>query len=74
MGFGTDLLGAMHRRQSDEFIIRRQALPAADVLRSATSINAALLDKDGELGGAAPGARSPTSSWWMATRSPISAC
>ena len=56
MGFGTDLLGAMHRRQSDEFIIRRQALPAADVLRSATSINAALLNRDGELGVVAPGA------------------
>ena len=56
MGFGTDLLGAMHRRQSDEFIIRRQALPAADVLRSATRINAALLNKDGELGVVAAGA------------------
>jgi imidazolonepropionase-like amidohydrolase len=56
MGFGTDLLGAMHRRQSDEFIIRRQALPAADVLRSATSINAALLKKDGQLGVVAAGA------------------
>ncbi|MDB5372717.1 MAG: peptidase [Belnapia sp.] len=56
MGFGTDLLGAMHRRQSDEFIIRRQALPAADVLRSATSTNAALLQKDGQLGVVAAGA------------------
>ena len=56
MGFGTDLLGAMHRRQSDEFVIRRQVLPAAAVLRSATSINAALLQKEGELGVIAPGA------------------
>ncbi|MFC7688978.1 amidohydrolase family protein [Paeniroseomonas aquatica] len=56
MGFGTDLLGAMHRRQSDEFIIRRQVLPAAAVLRSATSVNAALLQKEGQLGVVAPGA------------------
>lgn len=56
MGFGTDLLGAMHRRQSDEFIIRRQALPAAAVLRSATSVNAALLNKEGQLGVVAAGA------------------
>ncbi len=50
MGFGTDLLAEMHRRQSDEFVIRRQALPAAEVLRSATSVNAALLLREGELG------------------------
>jgi imidazolonepropionase-like amidohydrolase len=50
MGFGTDLLAEMHARQSDEFVIRRQVLPAADVLRSATSVNAALLRKGGELG------------------------
>lgn len=56
MGFGTDLLGDMHRRQSDEFTIRRQVLPAAEVLRSATSTNAALLRKEGELGVVRPGA------------------
>lgn len=50
MAFGTDLLAEMHRRQSDEFVIRRQALPAATVLRQATSESAALLMKDGELG------------------------
>ncbi|MBL6456825.1 amidohydrolase family protein [Belnapia sp. T6] len=56
MGFGTDLLGAMHRRQSDEFVIRRQVLPAAAVLRAATSVNAALLQQEGSLGVVAPGA------------------
>jgi imidazolonepropionase-like amidohydrolase len=56
MGFGTDLLAEMHRRQSDEFVIRRQVLPAAAVLRSATSVNAALLRKVGELGVIKPGA------------------
>jgi len=56
MGFGTDLLGDMHRRQSEEFTIRRQVLPAAEVLRSATSTNAALLQREAELGTVAPGA------------------
>lgn len=56
MGFGTDLLGAMHRRQSDEFVIRRQVLPAAEVLRSATSVNGALLQREGQLGVVRPGA------------------
>ncbi|MFC7540460.1 amidohydrolase family protein [Siccirubricoccus deserti] len=56
MGFGTDLLAEMHARQSDEFVIRRQVLPAADVLRSATSVNATLLRKGGELGVIKPGA------------------
>ncbi len=50
MGFGTDLLAGMRRRQSDEFVIRRQVLPAAEVLRQATSGNATLLQRDGELG------------------------
>ena len=56
MALGTDLLGAMHRRQSDEFVIRRQVLPAAEVLRSATSVAASLLNQDGALGVVAPGA------------------
>jgi len=56
MGFGTDLLGAMHRRQSDEFVIRRQVLPAAEVLWQATSGNAALVQREGALGVVQPGA------------------
>lgn len=56
MGFGTDLLGAMRRRQSEEFTIRRQALPAVEVLRQATLTNAMLLQREGELGTIAPGA------------------
>lgn len=56
MGFGTDLLADMHERQGEEFTIRRQVLPAADVLRSATSVNAALLMKESELGTIRPGA------------------
>ena len=50
MAFGTDLLAEMHRRQSDEFVIRRQVLSAPEVLRQATSECAALLMQDGQLG------------------------
>ena len=49
-------LGDMHQHQLSEFTIRAQVLPAADVLRQATSINAELLDRSGELGVVAPGA------------------
>lgn len=54
--FGTDLLGDMHRHQSDEFRIRAQVQPAADVLRAATVTAARLLDREGQLGVIAEGA------------------
>jgi imidazolonepropionase-like amidohydrolase len=50
MGLGTDLLGAQHVRQSTEFTLRAQVLPAIDVLRSACAVNAELLRQDGRLG------------------------
>ena len=50
IGLGTDLLGGMHKDQSNEFTIRAQVMPALDVLRSATSRNARLLNRQGELG------------------------
>ena len=56
MGFGTDLLGSLQDRQSQEFLIRSEVLAPLDVLRSATSINAALIQRSGELGTIAPGA------------------
>jgi len=56
IGFGTDLLGAMHREQLSEFAIRAEALTAQQVLMSATAINAELLQRSGELGRVAPGA------------------
>lgn len=55
MGYGTDLLGWMHQDQSVEFSLRAQVLPAADVLRSATSVNAEILRRP-DLGHIAPGA------------------
>jgi imidazolonepropionase-like amidohydrolase len=50
MGFGTDLLGALHVRQSTEFTLRAKVLPAIDVLRSACVVNADLLGQAGKLG------------------------
>ena len=55
-GFGTDLLGAMHEDQLTEFGIRARALPSVEILRQATSLNAELLGRSGELGTVAPGA------------------
>lgn len=43
LGFGTDLVGGLDRYQYDEFQIRREVLPPADILRSATSVNAAIV-------------------------------
>jgi imidazolonepropionase-like amidohydrolase len=56
IGFGTDLLGETHVHQNEEFAIRARVLPAAEILRSATLVNASLLRRDGELGVIAPGA------------------
>ena len=55
-GFGTDLLGAMHEDQLTEFGIRARVLPSAEILRQATSLNAELLGRPGEIGTVAPGA------------------
>ncbi|MCE0488439.1 metal-dependent hydrolase family protein [Ornithinimicrobium sediminis] len=50
IAFGTDLLGSMQVHQSDEFRIRSQVQPAADVLRAATLTGAELLGLEGEAG------------------------
>jgi len=46
MGYGTDLLGWMHDDQLEEFSLRARVLPAAEVLKSATSVNATILRRD----------------------------
>ena len=56
IGFGTDLLGALHVEQAHEFRLRGRGEAPVDVLRSATSINAELLNRTGELGVIARGA------------------
>lgn len=56
LGFGTDLLGETHDAQSSEFALRAKVQAAAEVIRSATTVNAALLGRPAELGLIAPGA------------------
>jgi imidazolonepropionase-like amidohydrolase len=56
IGFGTDLLGETHEYQSDEFEIRARVQQPIEILRSATLVNARLLQREGELGVITPGA------------------
>jgi imidazolonepropionase-like amidohydrolase len=56
MGFGTDLLGETHEHQSEELSIRAEVLSPAEILRSATVVNAEILGREGELGEVVPGA------------------
>jgi imidazolonepropionase-like amidohydrolase len=56
IGFGTDLLGHLMERQSSEFHLRREVCPPLEILCSATSVNAELLQMSGKLGTLAPGA------------------
>ena len=46
----------MHRYQSREFVIRAEAVAPFDIIRSATIVNAELLNRAGELGVVAPDA------------------
>ncbi|MEX0298209.1 MAG: amidohydrolase family protein [Kordiimonas sp.] len=50
LGFGTDLLGQLHQYQLGELLLRLEAETPYEVLKSATSTNAALLKQDGHLG------------------------
>ena len=56
LGLGTDLLGDYQHLQGGEFELRAQFSSPLDVLRSATSVNAQILQRSGELGCIAPGA------------------
>lgn len=56
LGFGTDLLGSLHSYQTDEFQIRNEVLSPAEILRSATSVNAKILNREGKLGCVSVGA------------------
>jgi imidazolonepropionase-like amidohydrolase len=55
MAYGTDLLGEMHRHQSEEFVIRSRVLPAHEIIASATGLAAKLLRLEGQIGVIAPG-------------------
>ena len=56
IGFGTDLLGQTYVQQCREFSIRREVFTPVQILRQATSVNAALLQEQGRLGCIRPGA------------------
>jgi len=50
MGFGSDLLGPLHTRQTSELTVRARVLAPLDILRSACAVNAELLREEGRLG------------------------
>ncbi|MEU2678150.1 amidohydrolase family protein [Streptomyces sp. NPDC007107] len=54
--YGSDLLGPMHPHQLDEFTLRAQVQPNADLIRSATTTAARLLRMEGRIGTLAVGA------------------
>jgi imidazolonepropionase-like amidohydrolase len=54
--YGTDLFADMHDQQLQEFIIRAEVQPPADLIRSATTTAAQLLRLVGQVGVVAPGA------------------
>ncbi|MDX8469729.1 amidohydrolase family protein [Mesorhizobium sp. VK23B] len=56
MAYGSDLLGPMHRHQSEEFLIRARVLPAHEIIASATSVGARLCQMEGKIGTIAPNA------------------
>jgi imidazolonepropionase-like amidohydrolase len=56
IAFGTDLLGAMHPQQSIEWKLRAPVQTPIEILQSATSVAAKVLNQEGKLGVIAPGA------------------
>jgi imidazolonepropionase-like amidohydrolase len=56
VGYGSDLSMHTQKYQCDGLAIHREAMPAADVIRSATLVNAQILQREGELGELVPDA------------------
>lgn len=56
IGFGTDLLGETYTQQCREFALRKAVFSPLEILRQATSNNAALLQQEDKLGCIKPGA------------------
>jgi imidazolonepropionase-like amidohydrolase len=54
--YGSDLLGPLHVAQLEEFSLRAQVQPAADIIRAATTTAAKLVRMEGEIGTLHPGA------------------
>lgn len=57
LAYGSDLLGGMQVHQAKELTVRAKIMPAIDVIRSATTTAAALIQREGELGTVAVGAQ-----------------
>jgi imidazolonepropionase-like amidohydrolase len=58
IGLGTDIFGTdFHDMQANEFRYRAEVDRPIDILRSVTSINAEIMQRKGELGTIAPGAK-----------------
>src|SRR5260221_2188117 len=56
IGLGTDLLGDMHRFQSDELSIRAEIVGTFETICQATAIGAEIVGMEGRLGVVAPDA------------------
>lgn len=56
MGFGTDLIGETQTMQNEELAIRREVVPAAEILHSMWVTTARLCGLEGRIGVIAPGA------------------
>lgn len=49
IGYGSDLVGDIHRFQSHEFVLRREIFSPVEILRQATSLGAELVERCGKL-------------------------
>ncbi len=56
VAYGSDLLGQLQVDQSREFIIRSEVVKPIEIIRSATTIGAKILRREGKLGCLKPGA------------------
>ena len=57
IGFGSDLLGELRDEQSRSLVLQAEAQTRHEVLTSATSVNAEILERTGELGVVTAGAK-----------------
>lgn len=50
IGYGTDLLGELQVYQSKEFILRQNIMPKSEILKSATLVNAEIVNQQDQIG------------------------
>jgi imidazolonepropionase-like amidohydrolase len=50
IGFGSDLLGQLQNDHCTEFMLRREAMSAPEIIRSATLVNAEIVRQEGKIG------------------------